>query len=551
MAETPDKSLSLSNDLSKLEFEFEQAIDTIASMLRTLGSHPLTADPRERAALKDTFDAWARHIAVLASHPERGDQRSVTHRDWRGLAQWLIEHRRREQSRLVEARMPTRGTERPAAPTTRFPIPPATPTSAQPDLPPTQPRPPAPPRTGPLLAAPRAPSAPITPSALPRPNPPTASSPRPITSGPRPTHEQVERELAQAIDTVVAMLRAIERHPLPGPTAQGSSRLDAWVRHIAALGPHPLMSGSPSPSRRDWGGLITIFGEERLREQQEVRATINQLSSAIWELTQTATRAATSETSNDKLLSHHLDRLRASLRANLRPDELREHVRSFASEVEGLVEQRERARRKESETVARQLRQLFDQLNRVKLESEQDALTRIYNRRALDKHLAQIDALASLGRSQMALIVFDVDRFKHFNDTYGHPVGDAILAVIASHLAAHFTLPSDFVARFGGDEFVVFLGDAELSTAWLRVDAFRKSLQDLSIPGLPPAERVSISIGLAELGPEELTAACLSRADDGLRYAKATGRAQIGVVEGDGSIQLWVQPPGLRFDPSS
>ncbi len=552
MPDKPDNPQA--RELERLYDEFSQAVDALTAILRTLGGTPLTADPKERNTLKDTYDAWARHIAVLAVHPEHGDQRSVTQRDWRGLVQMVIEHRRKEQLRLVEARMPQRSSSE-GGPITRFP------TSLAPDLPPTQPRPPGSPRTGPVPPANPATRGPIT-NTYPRPgqNPPTTvarpaqppptTASRPNTSPPRSYSEAIERELALSIDAVVSMLRAIERHPLPGPSSQAAAaRIEAWIRHISALGPHPLMPGVTTQQRRDWGGLIAMFGEERLREQQDVRTIVNQLSAAIWELTQTATRAATTETSNDKLLTGHLERLRASLRVNLRPEELREQVRSFATDVEALVDQRDRARRKESESVARQLRQLFDQLNRVKLESEQDALTRIYNRRALDKHLAQIDALISLGRSRMSLLVFDVDRFKHYNDSYGHPVGDAILSTIAAHLSQHFALSSDFVARFGGDEFVVFLGEAELSSAWLRVDAFRKLLQDVSVQSLPAEERISISIGVAELGPEETTASCLARADEGLRYAKATGRGQIGVVESNGSIQLWAKPPALRFEP--
>ena len=146
--------------------------------------------------------------------------------------------------------------------------------------------------------------------------------------------------------------------------------------------------------------------------------------------------------------------------------------------------------------------------------AEHDALTRLYNRRAFD-------ALAHQFRDGIALMILDIDGFKGFNDTYGHDVGDKVLQKVARLLKASF-LFSDYICRFGGDEFTIIMTDMnpELrSVIESKVAVVRKGLLDTS-DGLP---KVTLSIGVS-FGNGESADEIFKAADNALYDVKDRGR---------------------------
>jgi diguanylate cyclase (GGDEF)-like protein len=151
-----------------------------------------------------------------------------------------------------------------------------------------------------------------------------------------------------------------------------------------------------------------------------------------------------------------------------------------------------------------------------------DPVTNIANRRALDERLAQLLAEANRGR-QVALALIDLDRFKEVNDVYGHQVGDEVLHAIAGQLRATVR-QTDYVARFGGDEFCVLLTDVDGSAA----EQVGWKLQ-LAVQSAHERVLVTASIGIAlyHRGSLDTVDALLRAADAALYYAKATGRARV------------------------
>ncbi len=146
--------------------------------------------------------------------------------------------------------------------------------------------------------------------------------------------------------------------------------------------------------------------------------------------------------------------------------------------------------------------------------AEHDALTRLYNRRAFD-------ALAHQFRDGIALMILDIDGFKGFNDTYGHDVGDKLLQKVARLLKASFRF-SDYICRFGGDEFTIIMTDMnpELrSVIESKVAVVRKGLLDTS-DGLP---KVTLSIGVS-FGNGESADEIFKAADNALYDVKDRGR---------------------------
>jgi diguanylate cyclase (GGDEF)-like protein len=164
----------------------------------------------------------------------------------------------------------------------------------------------------------------------------------------------------------------------------------------------------------------------------------------------------------------------------------------------------------------------------LRMQSVRDPLTGLYNRRYLEEVLERETRRAGRAEQSMGILMLDLDHFKHFNDTYGHDAGDAVLRETAAFLVQNVRA-EDFVCRFGGEEFVVILPTADIQGANVRAEALRAKMKNLPIMyqgkslGL-----ITFSVGVAafpEHGglPKELMAA----ADAALYQAKKAGRDRV------------------------
>lgn len=162
-----------------------------------------------------------------------------------------------------------------------------------------------------------------------------------------------------------------------------------------------------------------------------------------------------------------------------------------------------------------------------------DGLTGIYNRRFFDAQLQVKQKIAQRVRSPLTLLMIDVDHFKAYNTTYGHPGGDAVLRQVAHSLNESFTRSSDFVARYGGEEFVILSSGLSLDDAGRFANALCGRIRGLHIPHLgAPSGFLSVSIGYAiqSCVDEESPATLIARADKGLYAAKEQGRDRAATV---------------------
>lgn len=153
-----------------------------------------------------------------------------------------------------------------------------------------------------------------------------------------------------------------------------------------------------------------------------------------------------------------------------------------------------------------------------------DALTDIYNRRALDERLRLAAASTKKNNQSLALLFADIDHFKHINDTYGHAVGDEVLKTVAKRISGVLRF-GDVFGRYGGEEFVIGLPDAELEQAKQLAERIRKSISDDLITCNEHKISITISIGIAVMssGPDGVDLA-LQQADKALYYCKQNGR---------------------------
>ncbi|MBU9203044.1 sensor domain-containing diguanylate cyclase [Burkholderia multivorans] len=181
-----------------------------------------------------------------------------------------------------------------------------------------------------------------------------------------------------------------------------------------------------------------------------------------------------------------------------------------------------------------QLRRRMRAESELILLARTDGLTGLNNRRSFGEVLDREWRRARRVRSVFSLLFVDVDRFKAYNDTYGHQAGDDALAAVARCIGENIRRPADVAARYGGEEFVVLLPDTAENGAAQIAERIRIAINELGLEHVGSEfGRVTASIGLASWKPDQDVEpdAIIKAADEALYYAKATGRNKVTQFE--------------------
>jgi len=164
-----------------------------------------------------------------------------------------------------------------------------------------------------------------------------------------------------------------------------------------------------------------------------------------------------------------------------------------------------------------------------------DALTGIPNRRAWDEQLTRQRDRFMRRQTPVAVVMIDVDHFKKFNDIHGHQTGDLVLKQVAHTLVAA-ARDTDIVARYGGEEFGVILPNTALEEAQVAAGRLRRAIEACEIRTAERKLRVTVSLGVAPLQPDEPSEAWVQRSDSALYAAKKSGRNRVYVHTGSGLV---------------
>jgi diguanylate cyclase (GGDEF)-like protein len=159
--------------------------------------------------------------------------------------------------------------------------------------------------------------------------------------------------------------------------------------------------------------------------------------------------------------------------------------------------------------------------------ARQDRLSQLANRLGFDEALPLAWRRAGRERQPLSLLMIDVDKFKEFNDRYGHPEGDKVLTAIAAAIGAAARRPGDLAARYGGEEFVVLLPNTDSEGAMRIAEKIRGSVLAAAVPHEGSSYRVvTVSLGVATIVPNNgmAQATLVENADRALYAAKAGGR---------------------------
>lgn len=202
---------------------------------------------------------------------------------------------------------------------------------------------------------------------------------------------------------------------------------------------------------------------------------------------------------------------------------MREIEALLLSEVDAMRKAND-AYRKQLEKANETIKEQQVQLDALSVDATIDFLTQVPNRRAFDKRLHEEIERYRRGGPCFSLILVDIDHFKQVNDRYGHQTGDATLQRVAQILEGD-RRNTDFVARFGGEEFAVILPCTDEYQAATLIDRVREQLESTTIDTGGMSLSVTISAGVAEMLPADKgTATLLQRADERLYRAKHAGR---------------------------
>ena len=256
-----------------------------------------------------------------------------------------------------------------------------------------------------------------------------------------------------------------------------------------------------------------------LERENEIREVVDLLREALSNL------AGETDTFNQRLVDSSV-----RFKRIVEIEDVRELKRQIAQEVNEFTRIVAEKRRHDQEVYARMSRRfevLQEKLRQTKQEVLLDPLTHIGNRRSMDHALKRA---IQESKKPIVLAILDIDDFKEINDIYGHQVGDQALVCVAGWILAHVR-SGDFLARYGGDEFVVLMTNTSLSQAETR---FLQLLSTIAASEFRYNDgnesrtvRLAVSCGLAEHLAEDTSEDFMRRADKALYEAKKRGKNRL------------------------
>ncbi|MCU7554911.1 GGDEF domain-containing protein [Alteromonas sp. ASW11-19] len=218
-------------------------------------------------------------------------------------------------------------------------------------------------------------------------------------------------------------------------------------------------------------------------------------------------------------------------------ESLKRQAQQYVKNVSSTLSERAQAEQDEQHELLKLLASMQGQLTRLQsqtqsyrkklaeqiVSSQTDSLTRLPNRQAYNERIERAFALAENGNVKLALAVADIDLFKSINDRFGHAAGDKTLQVVSRHLRKNLS-KDDFIARWGGEEFVMLLLGVDSSGLQKKLEALRASLADIPFKFKQEKVIISASFGGTCLKAGDTPDEVFNRADTNLYKAKRSGR---------------------------
>ena len=246
----------------------------------------------------------------------------------------------------------------------------------------------------------------------------------------------------------------------------------------------------------------------------------------------------------DNVVKEHVAGIGQSMRNAV---DLKQLEQAIQTRLDKIMQQVETHRQMENQRVKRiqqQNQALKDKIRVLEQESSQlhnkmrhsiekaytDPLTKLPNRLSYDKHLEEEYHRWKRYHENLLLMIWDIDFFKKVNDTYGHQAGDAVLVKVAQLLRAHLR-ETDFIARFGGEEFVSLMPNTSLGGGFKVAEKIREQIQTLEFFYKGEQIQLTISCGISLFADGDTPNDVFERADKALYQAKKQGRNRCVIAQ--------------------
>ncbi len=317
--------------------------------------------------------------------------------------------------------------------------------------------------------------------------------------------------LLYVIDTYSKHLIEVENYPV----RRVREALDAFAKELLEADKERL-EDSLFRFRQFFMGYKTA-------EYAFLRKSFEDFKGIVWNFVEQMSDDMENEKAADKVLDATLKDLKDAVEADSMAL-LREKSRQFIDVYMTAQTRKEERRSKRVRGIKKNLEVVKKQLVEADKAVRQDHLTGAYNRKSFDEHMKEQFQLFTLSGTPVSMLTLDIDFFKKINDTYGHDIGDFILKECVKLLQSSFAKESDFVARVGGEEFIVVLSGHNLEQAVTRAEAVMARIRkEVFIEGSHEF-RFTVSMGIAELIEGETIDQLMKRGDQALYESKHGGR---------------------------
>lgn len=274
---------------------------------------------------------------------------------------------------------------------------------------------------------------------------------------------------------------------------------------------------------REWVRVQRFFADRRQAEKAFVTERLQDYRGVVDDLVKGLRDIGHRDQSTETSIRKSLNSIEDAVATGVLP-RIKSALTETVSEINATFVEQKKQYEQQLHELNERMSSLRQDLVAAREEMKRDALTDAYNRGAFDAAIVQSLNMHFILQQPVTLVMVDVDNFKHINDNYGHSAGDEVLRAVGDCLARSFIRKSDFVARYGGDEFAIILTDTPAQFCGKLMQRFLEHARQIRVPSAPLETLVTCSAGYTEIADADTVETLLRRADKALYKAKAEGR---------------------------
>ena len=333
-----------------------------------------------------------------------------------------------------------------------------------------------------------------------------------------------------ALDTLGCVIRTMGE--VSFPLADGKSPetfqeiCGEFACHVENGAPVPALDIAQSADgRRQWSRIRRFFIDRRTDEKSFVTDRLGDYRGVVENLVEGMRQIGQRDQETEQRIRENLSLVENAIDNGNLP-EVQAALRLTMDNIEETFARQKEEYENQISTLNDRMSNLREDLVAVQEETKRDPLTDAFNRGAFDEAIGKSMNMHFMLNQPLALLMIDLDNFKQVNDNHGHSAGDEVLRSVGECLARSFIRKSDFVARYGGDEFAVILPDTSAENARPLIVRFLENFAALDFPYATEDSKVSCSVGFTVAHNSDTALQLVERADSALYEAKAAGRHQ-------------------------